>query len=107
MVDRSKVPEYQVQRVLYYSQPAQNKVIKTHSDPRRGPIWTLKLGRENTFAMRCDRAVREAVLRGWCYEDEGLGVLRPTTEGYVELAARQRDIESSTTVKISRLADVA
>lgn len=107
MVDRSKVPEYQVQRVLYYSQPTQNKVVKTQSDMRRPPIWTLKLGRENTFAMRCDRAVREAINRGWCYEDENLSMLRPTAEGYVELSQRAKEVEASTSVKIVRMADVA
>lgn len=106
MVDKTKVPEYQVQRVLFYSQPTQNKVVKTQSDKRRPPIWTLKLGRENTFAMRCDRAVREAIARGWCYEDDNLGLLRPTDEGYIELATREREIEASVTTKFRRTADV-
>lgn len=107
MVDRSKVPEYQIKRVLWYSQPEQSKVIRTQSNPRMAPIWTLKLGRENTFSMRCDRAVREAVSRGWCYVDEGLSLLRPTAAGEALLVERRLEIESSTTVKVTRIADAA
>jgi diketogulonate reductase-like aldo/keto reductase len=92
MADKSRVPEYQVKRVLYYSQPDKSRVVRSSSR-----YWFLKLGTDATFGMRCDRAVREAVARGWCYIDTATDYLRPTDVGQKLIDADQ-DIENSTVV---------
>lgn len=85
MVDRSKVPEYRVYDVLYSCQPHLGRVTCNYSNGKE--IWILKKGRDHNFTYRCDRSVREAILRGWC-ERDGTGKLVPTTAGLAVIAAK-------------------
>lgn len=87
MVDRTKVPDYRVIDVVYHSQPHVNRVVCNYSNGKE--IWLLKKGRDGNFTFRCDRSVREAINREWCYRNEQ-GTLRPTEEGLKALAAKNR-----------------